>query len=201
MGLCAGYENQGSNSIAMGQNAGYQDQHNNTIILNAQTTQLNSNSATGFYVAPISNIPNPTGVTGVLYYNETTKEIKYNTSKTFVIDHPLDNDKYLVHSCLEGPEAGVYYRGKGEITNNEYVTITLPKYVSKLAFDLSVQTNHIYNGKIVNLSSTEVENNEFKVYGENCKFWWTVFGSRSNIEIEPYKNLVNIKGDGPYKWI
>ena len=36
-------------------------------------------------------------------------------AKTFVIDHPDDENKYLVHVCLEGPEAGVYYRGKAEV--------------------------------------------------------------------------------------
>ena len=202
IGQNAGYTGQGPNSIAIGNNAGYTSQHNNTIILNAQTNNiLNSNSAKGFYVAPISKIPNSIGVTGVLYYNETTKEIKYNPSKTFVIDHPLDNDKYLVHSCLEGPEAGVYYRGKGEIINNESVTISLPNYVSKLAFDLFVQITPIYNGKLKLYNVSDVENNEFKVYGENGKFNWTVFGSRSNIEVEPNKNSVQVKGDGPYKWI
>ena len=25
-------------------------------------------------------------------------------------------NKYLVHSCLEGPESEIYYRGKGEFT-------------------------------------------------------------------------------------
>ena len=33
----------------------------------------------------------------------------------------------MVHGCLEGPEAGVYYRGKGEIPEGEdSVVITLP---------------------------------------------------------------------------
>ena len=46
--------------------------------------------------------------------------------KSFIIDHPDDSSKYLVHVCLEGPEAAVYYRGKGEITNNNSVVIYLP---------------------------------------------------------------------------
>jgi len=39
-------------------------------------------------------------------------------SKTFVREHPLNKDKYLVHACLEGPEAGVYYRGERLITHS-----------------------------------------------------------------------------------
>ncbi len=44
--------------------------------------------------------------------------------KNFVIDHPTIKGKKLVHTCLEGPENGVYYRGrllnKSEITLPEY---------------------------------------------------------------------------------
>ena len=39
----------------------------------------------------------------------------HKKTKTFIIDHPIDKNKYLVHGCLEGPEFGVYYRGKSEI--------------------------------------------------------------------------------------
>ena len=58
--------------------------------------------------------------------------------KTFVIQHPLDKDKYLIHACLEGPEAGVYYRGRGEIKRDS-VRIDLPDYAKKLATDFTVQ--------------------------------------------------------------
>jgi uncharacterized protein (DUF736 family) len=72
---------------------------------------------------------------------------------------PTQKDKYLVHACLEGPETGVYYRGKSEITNNEYVIINLPSYVEKLAIDFTIQLTPIYCGKeIKQLYTTEVEN-------------------------------------------
>jgi hypothetical protein len=47
------------------------------------------------------------------FFNEYNNSLLYNTSKTFIIDHPIKKDKYLVHACVEGPETGVYYRGKG----------------------------------------------------------------------------------------
>jgi hypothetical protein len=139
-------------------------------------------------------------------YDDTRKEIGYSTtltttSKTFVIDHPTKEDKYLVHACLEGPEAGVYYRGQGEIIDNSSKIIELPEYVSHLAKDLSIQITPIYNGKIKVFNVSKVENNSFTVYGENGEFFWTVYGSRTSIEIEPNKKDVNIKGNGPYKWI
>ena len=121
--------------------------------------------------------------------------------KSFIVNHPEDINKYLVHVCLEGPEAGVYYRGKGEITNGDSVEIILPHYVEKLAYEFTVQVTPIYNNKIVTLNSSEVENNKFKVYGENSKFHWTVYGKRFDIEVEPNKDTVNVKGDGPYLYI
>jgi hypothetical protein len=131
-------------------------------------------------------------------------------TKTFVIEHPLDSSKYLVHSCLEGPEAGVYYRGTSRITNKNDVEIELPFYVSAIAYDFTVNLTPIYDGKRHllsadgkrrSLSTSLVENNKFKVYGDNCEFFWIVYGKRFNIIVEPYKNDVTVKGDGPYLYI
>ena len=44
----------------------------------------------------------------------------------------LDPEKYLVHACLEGPEAGVYYRGKGKLDNFK-TEIKLPDYATQIA--------------------------------------------------------------------
>ena len=144
----------------------------------------------------------------MLLYDTTTFEVVRSTAatsaqnKTFVIDHPVNKNKYLVHACLEGPESGVYYRGKGEIVNNESVVIYLPDYVEKLATDFTIQITPIYSGKkSEQLYTSEVENNSFIVYGQNCKFFWFVQGKRNNIEVEPLKSTVQVKGTGPYKWI
>jgi len=152
-----------------------------------------------FAVAPVGNynLLMVNTATGVIYNSTATSP----DTKTFVIEHPTNENKYLVHACLEGPEAGVYYRGKGEITNNEYVEIKLPHYVEKLAFDFTVQITPIYGNKIVTLNSSEIENNAFKVYGENAKFHWTVYGNRHYINVEPDKDSVNVKGNGPYLYI
>lgn len=152
--------------------------------------------------------PASTGTTYNLLMVNALNDIIYrstgnstDSAKTFVIEHPTNDNKYLVHACLEGPEAGVYYRGKGEIINNECVEIKLPHYVEKLAHDFTVQITPIYGNKIVILNSSEIENNAFKVYGENSKFHWTVYGNRHNINVEPDKESVNVKGDGPYLYI
>jgi hypothetical protein len=125
-------------------------------------------------------------------------------NKTFVIDHPIDTKKHLVHACLEGPEAGVYYRGKSEITeaDNGCVSVELPAYVCALATDFTIQLTPVFDGKSVKtLNATEVVDNKFQVHGTTGKFYWLVHGLRTNIEIEPNKSDVNVKGSGPYLWI
>jgi hypothetical protein len=122
-------------------------------------------------------------------------------AKAFVIDHPLDYTKHLVHACLEGPETGVYYRGCGEITNDKSVEIVLPDYVCDIATNFTVQICDIYDGlKPKIYSAGEIISNRFMVYGENGRFSWEVRGSRGDIVVEPGKNEIVVYGEGPYKW-
>ena len=97
----------------------------------------------------------------------------------------------------------MYYRGIGEITNNEYIAIELPSYVESLAYNFTINITPIYNGElnILPLQSSIIENNKFSVYGANTRFYWIVYGTRCNIIVEPTKNSVDVKGSGPYKWI
>jgi nitrate reductase beta subunit len=137
-------------------------------------------------------------------YDSDTSEIFYSQSrsdgsKTFVIDHPLKEDHYLIHACLEGPEAGVYYRGKGEILEgDEKCVICLPEYTTKLCQDLSIQVTAI--GKVRYLGTSEINNNSFEVYGKGC-FYWTVIGKRNDILVECKKDKFNLHNIGPYTWL
>jgi len=199
VGGAAGYSNQGSYSIAIGYNAGVLNQPSNSIIFNAKSTALNT-STSGFFVAPI-NTTNSTN--NGMCYDIITHEITYNTNKSFVIPHPTNNNKYLVHACLEGPEAGVYYRGKGTITNNTNVTIKLPDYLQYIGSNYSINITRIFSGVKTNeqYEISEIENNEFTVYGTNGSFYWVVFAERSKINVEPNINEVTLHGDGPYKYL
>lgn len=147
----------------------------------------------------------PTGPTGRSVTGPTGRSCKGDTGptgpKSFIINHPIQEDKYLVHACLEGPEAGVYYRGIGEIIDNNSTIIQLPYYVSAFASDFTVQITPIYNGKINVLNASEIVDNKFNVYGENCKFYWQVIGKRLEIITEPFKTDVEVKGHGPYLYI
>jgi len=153
---------------------------------------------TGSWYGETGSVSTTNGV----WYDTVTNTLNYATAKSFIVEHPLDTNKLLVHACLEGPEAGVYYRGTGEIKDNNSSIITLPKYVEKLATDFTLQITPIYNGKINVLNSGEVVNNSFSVYGENCKFNWIAYGKRLEItNVEPNKDDVSVKGSGPYLWI
>jgi hypothetical protein len=140
----------------------------------------------------------------VLTYNAANSEVIANNGKFFVIDHPIDKDRYLVHTCLEGPEVGVYYRGKGEIVDTKFITIELPNYVDKLAYNFTVSVTGIFNELtqiISTYNASEVENGRFRVYGPSGKFHWLVYGERCPVEVEPLKSASNVKGFGPYTWI
>jgi hypothetical protein len=105
---------------------------------------------------------------------------------------------------LEGPEAGVYYRGESKIENNKSVTVTLPDYVNALANNFSIQITTIYEDDAdenIVYRTSRVKNNMFDVYGKNGSFYWIVYGQRAKIEVEPIKAAVEIAGDGPYKYI
>ena len=168
-----------------------------SIVLNASNITMTGFTGSRCYINPIRNL----GTQSTLHYNPTTSEVTYG-AKTFVIDHPLDSSKYLVHACIEGPEAGVYYRGTSEIENGKREQIvTLPEYVKSLATSFTVTITPIYNGKIRYLNCSDVTNNFFTVYGKPGRFHWIIFGKRLDIQVEPYKNEVRIKGDGPYKYI
>ena len=70
-------------------------------------------------------INNDLNVTGDIFAGEVTAGGKTLSSrKDFDIPHPTKGGWRLRHVCLEGPEAGVYYRGR--LTND--TMINLPEY-------------------------------------------------------------------------
>lgn len=198
IGYKSGHINQGAYSVAIGYQAGVDNMPSNCIVLNASNTALNSETD-GLYVNPIRSTSNESSV---LVWDQSTKEILYNSAKTFVINHPEDSESYLIHACLEGPESGVYYRGQGVIGPTEQTTIYLPSYVSKLASDFTIQLTPIYEGKsrLKPLAASEVINGSFCVFGEPGKFYWQVMGNRHPIITEIKKDEIRIRGNGPYKY-
>jgi hypothetical protein len=149
-----------------------------------------------------STVTGPTGpdstVTG------PTGPIGPTGDKTFIIDHPIDSSRYLVHGCVEGPEIGVYYRGKAAIPTTATATpIRLPAYVPIFAKDFTVQLTPLHSpGQLASTyTTTEVIDGQFTVHGPPGEFFWHVYGSRRQIQTEPLKSTVTVAGDGPYRYI
>lgn len=132
--------------------------------------------------------------------------------KTFVIDHPLDPERYLVHAAVEGPEGGVFYRGQSQLVNG-WVQVDLPSYFEALCAEEGrsvmltciaddpadewcpvLHATYPKNGKFwVGLGSGMVINDQ--------RFWWEVKAVRKDVApllVEPLKKDVIVKGEGPY---
>ena len=214
IGALAGSLGQGAFAVAIGSGAGYNGataQPANSIVISA----VGGIQAVGPNTCTITSIRTRTiDGTAPLYYQVNTGEVCYYSggsggTKTFVIQHPLAPEKYLVHACLEGPEAGVYYRGTGTIPAAALsLEITLPPYVDALAYEFTVHATPILTGEsefIPSIACSRVKEGKFKVFktksAEACMFDYVVFGNRFPIEVEPRKADVTVKGDGPYTWL
>lgn len=118
------------------------------------------------------------------------------TSKNFDIKDPRYSDprKRLIHSTLEGPEIGVYYRGEAKLEKGK-ATITLPPYFEALTRKENrtvVLTPKFDNDDDVlcNLAASDVKNGVFiiKAVGVpdpllcNHKAFWEVKAERSDID-------------------
>jgi hypothetical protein len=103
------------------------------------------------------------------------------TSKSFLIDHPTKSGMKLRYGSLEGPENGVYVRGKLVNVN----VIELPDYWTGLVHADSITVNLTAAGAGQQLYVERVENNCVYIVNEtgkpvNC--FYTVYGERKDVE-------------------
>lgn len=206
IGNQAGAYNQEALGIAIGNKAGVTNQINTSTVINASNDIVNA-SNNGTYINPIRQA-NLGAALGVLH-NAADYELLFYSNKTFVIDHPKLNDKLLVHACIEGPTADVYYRGIGKIDVSQ-TEILLPSYVKNLCYNdsFNIQISPIFDELIdtkifdKNYTTSDIIDGEkFFVYGEPGEFSWIVHATREKFNVEPLKESVVVKGDGPYTYI
>ena len=105
------------------------------------------------------------------------------TTKSFVIPHPTKEGKKLRYGSLEGPENGVYVRGKLTDTN----TIELPDYWTKLVDPDSITVTLTPIGSHQKLYVKDVSNNTVTVGNENLldkiiNCYYVVYGERCDVE-------------------
>lgn len=111
------------------------------------------------------------------------------TSKSFEIDHPAKPGYRLVHSSLEGPEVGVYYRGESRLIQGK-ATIMLPDYFEALTQKgnrtVLLTPKFDDDEPISNLAASAISNGKFSVRAidnsnNSQKFYWEVKAVRSDI--------------------
>ena len=141
--------------------------------------QYQSSSGTSIITIDTTNSRIGIGTTSPLYDLEVNGEISA-TNKSFVIDHPTKPNMKLRYGSLEGPENGVYVRGKLVDEN----IINLPDYWTGLVDDSTITVNLTPIGKQCNLFVDKIEKN--KIYIKcgifqkiNC--FYTVFAERKDI--------------------
>ena len=101
------------------------------------------------------------------------------TTKSFVIDHPTKPGKKLRYGSLEGPENGVYARGKLTGTN----TIELPDHWTGLVHEDSITVNLTPIGKHQNLYVKSIGDNKVIIGGcRNINCFYTVFAERKDVD-------------------
>jgi hypothetical protein len=100
------------------------------------------------------------------------------TTKSFVIDHPTKPGMKLRYGSLEGPENGVYVRGR--LTGKN--TIELPEYWTKLVDPDSITVTLTPIGAYQKLYVKDIKDNSVIVGGTktvNC--FYVVYGERRDV--------------------
>lgn len=102
------------------------------------------------------------------------------TNKSFIIDHPTKPDMKLRYASLEGPENGVYFRGK---TNSEI--IQLPDYWTGLVHFDSISVSLTPIGRFAQLYVEKIEDNIVYIKDNelnpiNCFF--SIYAERKDIK-------------------
>ncbi|WP_436759320.1 hypothetical protein [Streptosporangium sp. V21-05] len=124
--------------------------------------------------------------------------------KTFIIDHPQDAGRHLVHATTESPHNGVEYWGDVVLDEDGQAAVELPGYFEALTRGV---------GRAVLLSCFDVPGEVAATYPEGGRFRisgppgrrvsWLVKAIRSDVPpllVEPRRDEVDIHGDGPYRY-
>ena len=135
-------------------------------IVTVTNTTVSSNTTTGALV-----VNGGVGINGALNA----------TSKSFSIPHPTKPGQTLRHGSLEGPEFGVYVRGR--LTGD---TIHLPEYWTKLVDPDTITVELTPIGKHQKLYVALVDNTQVIVGNENLfgktDCFYTVYAERNDID-------------------
>ena len=154
--------------------------NNNQLTIGAQQTNsgiLRDVTLTGANIninaSGVLNIFDPVNITG----NVTITGHLSASSKSFLINHPTQLGKKLQYGSLEGPEHGVFVRGKTSDT-----TINLPDYWASLVDEDSISVNLTPIDVFSNIYVVDYNNQKVITNGNNGNdYFYTVYGERKDI--------------------
>jgi len=101
-------------------------------------------------------------------------------TKSFVIPHPTQEGKTLQHGSLEGPEHGVYHRGR----LSEDSIIQLPEYWTELVDEDTISVQLTANGDFQMLYVEKIEDNQVFVANaadEGIDCFYLIHGERKDV--------------------
>lgn len=100
-------------------------------------------------------------------------------SKSFDIEHPTKEGMRLRYGSLEGPEAGVYVRGR-----SNSLIITLPDYWTGLIHEDSITAQLTPIGQHKNLYVKDISNNTVTIGGcrGEFEFFYFIQAERKDID-------------------
>jgi len=101
--------------------------------------------------------------------------------KSFLIDHPTKEGKQLMHSCLEGPEHGVYLRGQSDLN-----IIKMPDYWKGLVHIDTMSVTLTAIGPNQNIYVDSIAENGDVAVGSNTEeplnYFYVVHAERKDID-------------------
>jgi hypothetical protein len=159
---------------------------NNQFVIGSQQSQsgilrdvlitgnnININGFGALNIFDNTNIVGNLTVTG----NTTITNHLSAASKSFLIDHPTQVGKKLQYGSLEGPEHGVFVRGK---TNDNI--INLPNYWPALVDENTISVNLTPINVYSNIYVVDYNNTRVITNGNNGNYYfYTIYGERKDI--------------------
>lgn len=142
--------------------------------------QVNIGPVTGVNVVPVwtGQQFDDTPITVDFGLNEVNVNGDFSaTTKRFLIDHPTKPGFKLQHGNLEGPEHGVYLRGKSKTKK-----VKLPEYWSGLVDQDSVTVTLTPIGKAQNLYVKKITSDFIEIAGgHRIEFFYLIQGTRKDV--------------------
>ena len=150
-----------------------------TSQVNTATLLVSTNTSTfgtAAYVVSNGNVGIATSTPG---YKLEVNGSFAATTKSFIIDHPCDPNMKLRYGSLEGPENGVYIRGRSKTD-----VIELPEYWINLVHEDSITVSLTAIGNSVIPRVIAVANNKVYINGgiSTLDYFYHIFAERKDVD-------------------